>query len=61
VVFGAFLLFAWILGLARATGVGSEEHFKAYELAHFWLNYGLFVAIGLSFLLRTIRSLFGKE
>jgi hypothetical protein len=59
-IFTVFLLFAWVIGIARAYGVGSEEHFKAYELAHFWLNYALYVSMGLAFLLRVLKSLWGE-
>jgi hypothetical protein len=61
VVFAVFVLFAWVLGLARTAGLGNEEQFAAYASAHFWLNYGLYVAVGIAFFLRTIRSFFGGE
>jgi hypothetical protein len=57
-IFTAFVLFARIIGLARAYGWGTEEHFKAYELAHFWLNYALYVSMGVAFLFRAIKALF---
>jgi len=57
-VFAGFLLFAWICGLARAMGVVSQEHLVAYERAHFWLNYALYVIMGLMFLFRAVTQLF---
>jgi hypothetical protein len=59
-IFLAFLLFARIIMLARANGWGSEEHFKAYELVHFWVTYASFVAVGFAFLLRVGKSLWAE-
>lgn len=56
-IFGGLLWFAWLFGLGRVFGI-SEQHLKALEDAHFCLNYGLFVAMGLSFVVRMLRRIF---
>lgn len=58
VIFGILLLFAWVFGLTRALGILKQEHLDAYELAHFWLNYGVFMAVGFSVLLRVVKRIF---
>jgi hypothetical protein len=61
VIFGAFLLFAWIFGLARAAGFVNRDHLDAFEIGHFWLNYGLYICIGVCFLCRTIMAMYRGE
>jgi hypothetical protein len=60
-VFGAFALFGWILGFARAWGFLRPEHLDAYERTHFWINYSLFWILGLGLLLRAVRRIFRGE
>jgi hypothetical protein len=60
-VFGAFYLFAWIFALARTAGFAKPEHLEAFELVHFWLNYGLYSTIGIAFLWRCIKRIFCEE
>lgn len=60
-VFAAFLLFAWVLGLARASGWGNREHFEAYDDAHFYLNIALFVTVSLALFLRVLRALWKDQ
>jgi hypothetical protein len=47
-IFGAFVLFSWIVGQTARSGLTSDDHLQAYEVAHFWLNWALFVVVGLS-------------
>ena len=60
-VFGAFYLFAWIFALARTAGFAKPAHLEAFELGHFWLNYGLYTIIGIAFLWRCIKRIFRDE
>jgi hypothetical protein len=60
-VFAAFLLFAWVLELARATGWGNPEYFKAYDNGHFYLNVALFVTVCLALFLRVLRALWKQQ
>lgn len=60
-VFAAFLLFGWVLGLARGSGWGNEEHFKAYEDAHFYLNIALFATVSAALSLRVFKGLWKHE
>ena len=56
-IFVALIWFAWLLGLGRAVGV-KQEQLDTIELAHFWISYGVFVGVGLSFLLRIVKMIF---
>jgi len=56
-VFLALLLFAWLFRIAGALGV-RQEYIDAFEVVHFWSNYGLFIAIALSFGLRMLKAMF---
>ncbi len=56
-IFVALLWFAWLLGLGKAVGL-KQEQVEALELAHFWINYGIYIGVGLSFLFRTLKPLF---
>ncbi len=51
VLFVGLLWFSWLLGLGKSFGI-DEAHLKAFDAAHFWLNYGLFCGLGISFLVR---------
>jgi hypothetical protein len=57
-IFVALLGFGWLLGLGKVLGVVKPEQLEAFALAHFWSNYGVFIAIGLSFLLRVVKAIF---
>ena len=59
-VFAIFLLFAWVMSLARAAGFVNAEHLEAYERAHYWLNYGLFVIVGTDLLFRVVKHMFSR-
>ena len=59
-IFLGLLWFAWLIGLGRALGI-PEDRLDAFHTAHFWINYGVFVGIGLSFGLRVLRRLFRGE
>jgi len=52
--------FAWLFGLGKALGL-KPENIEALETAHFWINYGLFVGLGVSFLWRAIVAVFRGE
>jgi hypothetical protein len=56
-IFVALLWFGWLLGLGRALGI-KQDQLDALDLAHFWINYGIFVGVGLSFLLRVLKMIF---
>jgi hypothetical protein len=60
-IFGVFVLFSWILKQTEGFGIISSSHLEAYELAHFWMNYGLFVVLGIAFLMRMVKALFVKR
>ena len=60
-VFGAFLLFSWVLGLARVAGLARVGYLDAYENVHAWGNLGVYTGVGLSFLLRIIKRIFRGE
>jgi hypothetical protein len=60
VIFGALLGFAWLVGLGKAVGM-DREYTKYFEDAHFWVNYGVFVEVGISFLVRVMRGVFRAE
>jgi hypothetical protein len=45
-IFGAFVLFSWIIGQTSRSGITSEGHLQAFEQTHFWLNYGVFLTVG---------------
>jgi hypothetical protein len=60
-ILGAFLLFSWVIGLARVAGMGRQSYLDAFEALHGWLNLGVYSIVGLSFLLRIIRRIFRGE
>src|ERR1035437_10741394 len=45
---------------ARAAGFVNAEHLEAYERAHYWLNYGLFVIVGTDLLFRVVKHMFSR-
>jgi hypothetical protein len=57
-IFVTLLGFGWLLGLGRALGLIRQEQLEALALAHFWINYGVFVGVGLSFLVRVLKAIF---
>ena len=58
-IFTGFVLLAWVISIPRAFGWLNDEHLKAYELAHFWMNYGLFAgAVGFAGVARVVKMLF---
>jgi hypothetical protein len=56
-IFVGLLWFGWLIGLGRALGL-RQEQLDAFDLAHFWINYGVFVGVGLSFLWRVVKAIF---
>ena len=57
VIFLVLLYFVWLLRLGRTFGV-RQDQVEAIELLHFWLNYGVYFAIGVSFLWRVLVGIF---
>ena len=57
VVFCFLLLFGLLLNVGKAYGI-SEDHISAFDAAHFWLNYAVFLIIGISFIWRLLCKLF---
>jgi len=57
VIFAGLLWFAWLFGLGKAFGM-NQDNIRHFEDAHFWINYGIFVMIGLSFFVRALRGVF---
>jgi hypothetical protein len=53
----ALMWFSWLLGIGRALGL-KQDQVEAIDTAHFWLSYGLYWAIGISFLLRVVKGIF---
>jgi hypothetical protein len=59
-ILGGLLWFAWLIGPGKAWGV-SQEHLKALSDAHFWINYGVFVMMGLALFVRALRGIFRDD
>jgi hypothetical protein len=57
VIFIVLLYFVWLLRLGRAFGLRQEQS-DAIELLHFWLGYGVYAAVGISFLWRVLLGIF---
>jgi hypothetical protein len=60
-ILGAFLLFSWVIGLARVAGMGKQSYLDDFETVHGWSNLGVYSMLGVSFLLRVVRRLFRGE
>jgi hypothetical protein len=57
VLFLGLLWFDWLFGLGKAVGI-KQDFVDAFISVHFWADYGVFAAIGLSFFLRVLRAVF---
>ena len=61
IIFGGFVVFGWLIAIGGASGRISKSHLEYFEEAHFQMNIGLFLAMGLKFILRVVRMIFRGE
>ena len=60
VIFLVLLWFHWLFKVGAAAGL-KREYIEGYEAAHYWMNYALFVMMGLDFFARVLIRVFRSE
>ena len=60
VIFLVLLYFMWLFHLGRVVGL-KQDQADAFEVLHFWLDYGVFAAVGVSFCYRILVGIFRDE
>ena len=59
-IFAVLLWFHWLFKVGAAAGL-KPEYVEGYEVAHYWINYALFVVMGLDFVIRVVARIFRSE